>query len=297
MRLRRPQQRKGGDAGLCVVSLFDGVCGAYAALTRLGIRIQSYYTAEIDDNCIKVQERHVPQAIQLGSVLHLTNEALERSGIAPHLVLGGSPCQDLSRVNPLRKGLWDKNGSGPLFFHYVRIKNFFQLQAERAGRKFFWLFENTSSMDRCTRLAMVRSFGGLRPVTVCSSEFVPMRRPRFFGGNLSSLTLGGRQKQSTSLILQDFLEPGRTALVKKLQTITTNPASQRCADGRRPVRQANGKESYLRLTELEVLFGYSRSWTDTGDLSLSARRQLIGRSFCVPVIASLLEELQILYKY
>ncbi|XP_052128113.1 uncharacterized protein LOC113213573 [Frankliniella occidentalis] len=152
-------------------------------------------------------------------------------------------------------------------------------------------------MDRCTRLAMVRSFGGLRPVTVCSSEFVPMRRPRFFGGNLSSLTLGGRQKQSTSLILQDFLEPGRTALVKKLQTITTNPASQRCADGRRPVRQANGKESYLRLTELEVLFGYSRSWTDTGDLSLSARRQLIGRSFCVPVIASLLEELQILYKY
>lgn len=58
-----------------------------------------------------------------------------------------------------------------------------------------------------------------------------------------------------------------------------------------PVIQ-DGQESPLFITEVEQLFGLPESFTDGPNLSISARRRLLGKCFCVPVIQDLLSPLK-----
>lgn len=83
------------------------------------------------------------------------------------LLIGGSPCNDLSMVNPLRKGLFGKHytsylcqhffthvncrlcpteGTGRLFFEFYRILTMLKPK-EGDNRPFFWLFENVVFMS------------------------------------------------------------------------------------------------------------------------------------------------------
>ena len=82
-----------------VLSLFDGISCARVALERAGIPIEAYYASEIEKNAIKVSQKNYPDIIQLGSVV----------GLEPpfnlDLLIGGSPCQDLSIAKKDRKGL------------------------------------------------------------------------------------------------------------------------------------------------------------------------------------------------
>lgn len=48
----------------------------------------------------------------------------------------------------------DSTSTGPLFFEYVRIRDTLRSKAETEGRMFWWLFENTSNMDLCTKADM-----------------------------------------------------------------------------------------------------------------------------------------------
>lgn len=89
------------------------------------------------------------------------------------LLIGGSPCNDLSMVNPLRKGLFGMQlshaaenrlpdcfsiftqvncclcpaeGTGRLFFEFYRILTMLRPK-EGDNRPFFWLFENVVFMS------------------------------------------------------------------------------------------------------------------------------------------------------
>ncbi|KAG7259136.1 hypothetical protein CRUP_016703 [Coryphaenoides rupestris] len=59
------------------------------------------------------------------------------------LVIGGSPCNDLSIVNPARKGLYE--GTGRLFFEFYRLLSEARPK-EGEHRPFFWMFENVVAM-------------------------------------------------------------------------------------------------------------------------------------------------------
>ncbi|MEQ2168048.1 hypothetical protein GOODEAATRI_010492 [Goodea atripinnis] len=59
------------------------------------------------------------------------------------LVIGGSPCNDLSIVNPARKGLYE--GTGRLFFEFYRLLSEAKPK-EGEDRPFFWMFENVVAM-------------------------------------------------------------------------------------------------------------------------------------------------------
>jgi hypothetical protein len=56
--------------------------------------------------------------------------------------------------------------------------------------------------------------------------------------------------------------------------------------------QMNGKESTVWMTELEKIFGFPVHYTDTGNITISKRQQLLGRSWSVPVVQCLLKPLQ-----
>ncbi|KAK3919864.1 DNA (cytosine-5)-methyltransferase 3B [Frankliniella fusca] len=98
-----------------VVSIFDGISARLVALTSLAIIPRTYFTSEIDEYALRIQRFNFGANIHvLGDVRGLEYQMLRN--IAPDILFGGSPCSDLSSVNPLRKGIEGKVGTGPLFF-------------------------------------------------------------------------------------------------------------------------------------------------------------------------------------
>lgn len=57
-----------------------------------------------------------------------------------------------------------------------------------------------------------------------------------------------------------------------------------------------GKPCPLFITELESLFGFPPHFTDGPNLSLTDRRKVLGKSFCVPVIQHILMPLQSMFR-
>ena len=119
-------------------------------------------------------------------------------------------------------------------------------------------------------------------------SFVPMRRKRLFWHNLgqSDVDLASIEVPP----LEDFLDPGRTATVNVVCTITTNSACQKKKD-KYPVVDFDGEECLLNVHEQERLFHFGEGFTDNGNLSISRRKKLVGKSWVIPVITYLLNPL------
>lgn len=169
-----------------VLSLFDGISTGLLALEKLGIIVEKYYASEIDVDAKLVSAAYFGnKIIQLGDVRDITKEKIARIGPID-LLIGGSPCNELSLANPNRLGLHgtsliirrffkknfetrnyfffffffflfgmvfsDPNGTGVLFFDYCRIKEL--VTEANKGHHLFWLFENVASMPSRYRLAI-----------------------------------------------------------------------------------------------------------------------------------------------
>ncbi|KAK3917162.1 DNA (cytosine-5)-methyltransferase 3C [Frankliniella fusca] len=271
---------------ITVLSLFDGISTGLLALDRLGIHVGKYFSSEIDLDAIAIQrKKFFGRITEIGSVESCTEDYLDRIGPI-NLLLGGSPCSELSRVNPKRK-LFAPGSSGRLFFNYIDIMNYLTKKAVENNHKFFYLYENTSNLDDSTLVTMKRAFKS-DPEVVDAVNFVPMRRKRLFWHNL------GESNLDMSLIdvkpLESFIDRGRRANVNIVMTITTNSALHLKKE-KRPVIDFDGKETNLNVNEMEKLFEFGEGFTDTGSLSISRRKRLIGKSWVVPVVAYLLHPL------
>jgi len=162
----------------------------------------------------------------------------------------------------------------------------------------------------------------------CASAHVAMVRRRYFWGNII-MSHEPSFIANPKPHLQDFLPPYRTANVQCVPTITTSSHSQRTGSyghetiytgifalqseslhqfnmkashnsflmlylpGKQKVLPVfeDGTETDLFITEIESLFGLPRHYTDTNNLSITDRRKLIGRAWCVPVIAEILSSI------
>jgi len=84
-----------------ILSLFDGISCARVALERSGMKVDKYYSSEVDKYAIDISKKNWPDVIQMGDVKLLTGYLLTPID----LLIGGSPCQDLSIAKQNRKGL------------------------------------------------------------------------------------------------------------------------------------------------------------------------------------------------
>ena len=92
-----------------VLSLFYGIStGYYILQEKLNLNIEVYYSSEIDPAALQVQRENFDGRVTpIGSVTDLTDDRLKGLGRID-LLIGGSPCSDLSLVNPKRRGLLGK---------------------------------------------------------------------------------------------------------------------------------------------------------------------------------------------
>lgn len=168
-----------------VLSLFDGISCARVALDRAGIQVKSYTASEIDKNAINISNKNYPDTVRLGSVADLSVEG------EIDLLIGGSPCQDLSIAKKDRKGL-EGNRSG-LFWQYVRIM-------KECKPKWFVL-ENVASMPKADRDIITREMG-VEPVLFNASLVSAQSRKRLFWTNIKF-----ELPEDKGILLKHILQP------------------------------------------------------------------------------------------
>uniref|UniRef100_H3D4L6 DNA (cytosine-5-)-methyltransferase n=1 Tax=Tetraodon nigroviridis TaxID=99883 RepID=H3D4L6_TETNG len=275
-----------------VLSLFDGIATGYLVLRDLGFRIERYIASEICEDSIAVgMVKHEGKIEYVNDVRTVTKKHLAEWGPFD-LLIGGSPCNDLSMVNPLRKGLFE--GTGRLFFEFYRILTMLRPK-EGDNRPFFWLFENVVFMSANDKLDICR-FLECNPVLIDAVKVSPAHRARYFWGNIPGMNRPLATAVERKVLLQDCLESGRTAKFEKVRTITTKSNSIRQGKtGPLPVNM-NGKEDYLWCTELEQIFGFPKHYTDVNNMGRTQRQKVLGRSWSVPVIRHLFAPLKDYYE-
>uniref|UniRef100_A0A8B9F9S2 DNA (cytosine-5-)-methyltransferase n=1 Tax=Amazona collaria TaxID=241587 RepID=A0A8B9F9S2_9PSIT len=237
-----------------VLSLFDGIATGLLVLKDLGIQVDRYIASEVCEDSITVgMVRHQGKIMYVGDVRNVTQKHIQEWGPFD-LVIGGSPCNDLSIVNPARKGLYE--GTGRLFFEFYRLLHEARPK-EGDDRPFFWLFENVVAMGVSDKRDISR-FLESNPVMIDAKEVSAAHRARYFWGNLPGMNRPLASTVNDKLELQECLEHGRIAKFSKVRTITTRSNSiKQGKDQHFPVFM-NEKEDILWCTEMERYRGWMR---------------------------------------
>jgi DNA (cytosine-5)-methyltransferase 3A len=178
-----------------VLSLFDGISCGMVALERAGIEVNNYYASEIDKYAIEISKNNYPKIIQLGSVTDINFMELPKID----LLIGGSPCQDLSIAKRSGKGL-DGEKSG-LFYKYVEA-------LETLKPKYF-LLENVASMKNSDK-DKISQILGVAPIMINSTLLSAQQRKRYYWTNISSVIL----PEDKNIYLKNILEHGCTDRLK-----------------------------------------------------------------------------------
>ena len=187
-----------------ILSLFDGISIARQAITNCGIKIDKYYASEIDKYAIQIAQKNFPDTIQLGDVKNIKGEDFKDID----LIIGGSPCQDLSIAKKNREGL--SGARSGLFYEYVRILN-------EVKPKYF-ILENVNSMPKEAKETITKELFGIEPIMINAALVSAQNRKRLFWvGKL----VGDKYEQvkmelpeDEGILLKDILEDGVGVLVK-----------------------------------------------------------------------------------
>ncbi|KAF4795832.1 DNA (cytosine-5)-methyltransferase 3B [Turdus rufiventris] len=155
----------------------------YTVLKDLGIQVEKYIASEICEKPMAASTvRPEGNITYVRDVRNITKRKIEEWGPFD-LVIGGSPCDDVSLVNPTRKALFE--GTGRLFFEFYHLLNFARPKAGEE-RPFFWMFENVVAM-RLNDKRDISRFLECNPVMVDAIKISAAHRARYFWGNLPGM--------------------------------------------------------------------------------------------------------------
>ena len=190
--------------GITVLSLFDGVSCAKLALERAGIKINKYYSSEIDKTALTIQQHHYgndPNFIELGDVKSINGHKLADE---VDLIIMGPPCTNLSSINPVdRRGL--EGSESRLFYEAVRILKEIKVLKPK-NSKLYFLMENVASMRNTDRDKITEElnniFDEINLLKIDSALITPGHRRRYYWTNIPNVTI----PEPKSIKLSDILE-------------------------------------------------------------------------------------------
>jgi DNA (cytosine-5)-methyltransferase 3A len=280
-----------------VLSLFDGISCAKVALERAKINIKSYTACEIDKYAIQVSKKNHPTVTHIGNVEDL------KDAIPVDILIGGSPCQDLSIAKKDRKGLEGNRSS--LFWEYVRIKNL-------CNPKWFVL-ENVASMKKSDRDIITKALG-VEPIMIDASLVSAQSRKRLFWTNIPHIIIPDDRNITVNDILEEEVDE-KYYLKNNIYTANDNETGYigfignsnsqgnrvYSTDSKSVCLSANGgglgaktglykiNNKIRRLTpiECERLQGLPNNYTS--GISDTQRYKCLGNAFNVDVVTSLIK--------
>lgn len=174
------QAGAGDRAPILLISLFNGIGGAFRCYDIAGILPTARIAVEMDEGANRVTLRRWP-GTELVKDVHLVTRQLVKEWSRKYLTVlevhiwSGFPCTDLSKVKFGRENLQGKNSK--LFYEIPRIT---KLVKEEFGSEVLVkeVVENVASMDE-SAAREISEWLGVTPYLLDPVSAVPMRRPRF----------------------------------------------------------------------------------------------------------------------
>ena len=180
-----------------VLSLFDGISVGMLALQRANVPVEEYIAYEIEPSAISISLKNYPDIKQCGDVC--TADFSKYIGI--DLLIGGSPCVDLSNYKFYRNDVKGLDGDkSSLFYHYVRA-------FQEVNPKWF-LLENVAVMQDKWRDIISEELGVL-PIEINSADFSAQERPRYYWTNIPVSSYSKK-----NILLKDIVEPAESVPAK-----------------------------------------------------------------------------------
>jgi DNA-cytosine methyltransferase len=167
-----------------ILSLFDGMSCARVALERVNIKIDNYYSSEVDKYAMKIAYKNYPSTVQLGDITKLDTSLLPKID----LVCGGSPCQSFSVAGD-GSGFDGKSG---LFWEFVRVL--------KEVKPNFFLLENVVMKKEWQNV--ISEALGVEPIKINSSLVSAQNRNRLYWTNIPNVG----QPENRNILLKDILE-------------------------------------------------------------------------------------------
>jgi len=189
-----------------VLSLFDGIGCGRIALERVGIPVDLYFASEIDKDGIAVTAANFPDTIHIGDVRYIyykehgqlvwgnpQTDEMPRGYYNTNidLIIGGSPCQDLSSAGK-RVGL--KGDRSILFFEFARL-------IKEIKPKYF-LLENVASMKKEDRNIITETLG-VEPIEINSRLLSAQNRRRLYWTNIPNVKVPDDANININTIIGD----------------------------------------------------------------------------------------------
>lgn len=175
-----------------VLSLFDGMSCGMIALERAGIKVDNYFSSEIDRYAIKVSQANYPEIKQLGDVTKWREWADTLPQI--DLMFAGFPCQAWSFAGK-QKGLDDPRGALALV-----LLDIFQHLKEKNGYLKF-VFENVVMQKG--NIAYLSGLFKTKEVMINSCKVSGQNRKRLYWSNIRT-----KQPRDKHILLKDALLTG-----------------------------------------------------------------------------------------
>lgn len=171
-----------------ILSLCDGISCGQVALDYAGIKYNKYIASEINDDSIRVTQNNYPSTIQIGNMENLLKIKEDGDYIVKDklktlekidLIIGGTPCQGLSRAKLARENLKDYRSK--LFYNFVYILNWLR---ENNNKDILFLLENVIP-DKDTQ-AIMNEMMGCEPLRINSVLVSAQRRDRLYWTNINN---------------------------------------------------------------------------------------------------------------
>jgi len=290
-----------------VLSLFDGIGCGRIALERTGIKVDKYYSSEIEPLSMDVLKFNYPDSIHLGDVTKWREWNIDFSKI--DILFAGFPCQSWSLAGK-QQGLNDERGQ--LVYSMTDIL----VEIRRYNPNVKFLFENVKMKPEY--LKILNDEIGVDPIRINSSLVSAGLRDRYYWTNIEGVT----QPIDKNISLRDILESGTVDRDKSLcitkryegfsgsqsylrrryfgksmgQSVFEgcNPARQRELweiDDRKEYPSSEGKIRSLSTKECERIQTLPEGYVENAIGNNQKAKGIIGNGWTVDVIAHILKEL------
>jgi site-specific DNA-cytosine methylase len=271
--------------GLNVVSYFNGMNCGMLALDKAEIKVNNYYSYEIDKYANLVSQKNYPNTKQMGSVVNTDLSILPKIDV----LIGGSPCQGFSFAG---KQLNFEDPRSKLFFDFVKAKNFLKPK--------YFLLENVKMKKEQEQV--ITKLLGVEPIEICSSLVSAQERKRLYWTNIPNI----KQPKDKSIFLNDIIKPNSRSFLSE-KTASRNRTIKNTRLGNEKsgcilatsykLAQANGmtnvfdggKLRCLSPLECERLQNVPDNYTDC--VSNTQRYKMLGNGWTVDVIAHIFKGL------
>ena len=163
-----------------VLSLFDGISCGMIALERANIKVDNFYSSEIEKSAIEISNKNYPGIIRMGDITKINTEVLKTLPKID-LILAGSPCQGFSRNGNM---LNFEHKQSKLFFDFIRILNWIR---ENNNPNVKFLLENVEMKKDWKDI--ITSFVKVEPMDINSKLVSGQNRPRVYWTNITNASI------------------------------------------------------------------------------------------------------------